>query len=227
MKNTISFLVVLICLTFISKAQCKDYAYKQLSIEDTLYFGDGKYESVYPYVTSLAMGGYDGRKLRLSNDKGAVSLKEVSAARGKHQSEIHIDAFYGQIWTEQDTLLCRINSELEKIFVFDVSKNFKVDSFSGEITLKLISETYSKKQARTLVSTECKMNSVSITALPYLVSPEELSRFGIPRKPLQYLPTLRFVILLVRSSCTQIKIILLSVAITIALLISFKPAYCT
>jgi hypothetical protein len=81
----------------------KDCYRKQLSATDMCAFGDGKFTKAYPFMASLSVGSYDGTKLKLSNDKGLITFKKVSGARGKHQSELDILYCFGEFTSRGDT----------------------------------------------------------------------------------------------------------------------------
>ncbi len=153
-------------------AQQKTCYRKQLSTLDTCNFGEGKYTSDYPFKASLSMGGYDGTKLKLVNNEGVITFKDVAGARGKHQSELDILYCFGEFTSSGDTLIGNVTSEFNKLFLFDISKNFKVDSFTNSVTIKIVSNATGNKAAQTLLTTE--KSQCSIVALPYLIEYEEV-----------------------------------------------------
>ena len=165
-------------------AQSGDGYRKHLSAADTCNFGEGKYTSDYPYRASLRIGGYDGTKLNLSNDKGVITFKDVSEPRGKHQSELDILYCFGEFISSGDTVIGNITSQFEKLFLFDITKNFKVDSFDNSVTIKILSNANGNKAARTLIT--CEKNQSSIAALPYLVDYDQLFKARHPKETLAF-----------------------------------------
>lgn len=167
-----------------AQAQNNDCYRKQLNANDTCIFGEGKYISDYPFKASLRMGGYDGTKLKLSNDKGIITFRDVSAPRGKHQSELELLYCFGGFTASGDTLIGSVTSQFNKLFLFDINKKFKVDSFSNSLTIKIMSNAIANKAAQTLVTTE--KNDCSIAALPYLVHYDELFKARHPKETLAF-----------------------------------------
>jgi hypothetical protein len=143
------------------------YNRKQLKHGELCSFGDHiKYDTTKgKYKLSASRGAYDGSKYKVTIlEAGLVKISEVQSARGIHQNELDMFACFGTFKQNHDTLEIDVQSNHSKLYIFNVDKNYVVDSFSAQCMIKVVSQTLDDKYSQTLVTNEL---GNQVMALPY------------------------------------------------------------
>jgi hypothetical protein len=135
--------------TFSPSAEKEKYLYSMRDGEN-LEFGS-KTNGIISTVS--LRGAFDGSKYRWSLKENNLVIEYVFPARGKHQSELEISHAYGQIKRAGDSTFIACKSNFKNFYIFNVVENYKVDSFSKEIKITVVTKSAIDSKSNLLVST--------------------------------------------------------------------------
>ncbi|MGB0851319.1 MAG: hypothetical protein ACPGTP_08720, partial [Bacteroidia bacterium] len=144
--------IVLFTLLFSFKSKDKGEKYTDYSLKNNeiRYFGDKN--GFVKGRTVSSRGAYDGSQYRWELVDDVLEIKYVGPADGPHQNELDLSKLYGDIRRSGDTVSISATSIFDKVYLFDVEREYTVDSFEKSIDIIFEMKPMSEKKCRTVIS---------------------------------------------------------------------------
>lgn len=114
--------------------------------------------------TMSSRWSYDKTRYEWERNHGELKINHASESAGIHQSEIEINGGFGSVSSNEGNVNIVATSNYDKFYLFNVNKDFIVDSFSKKIDVKYGMKSLSDEPCRSLISTGG--NRLSIMLVP-------------------------------------------------------------
>lgn len=168
----ISLLFAFILTSFVASQPLEEVENYELKQQDSIAFTNGPQVRKEKIRIALSRGANDKSSYSIKlADGGVLTISDLKACKGLAQSKLELFLCSGYFSRKADTIIVHTKTIFDKLYMVNVKEWGRIDSFSSEATISIISKTLKNEYCPSLLT----INSwVNLIAIPQNVNPKEV-----------------------------------------------------